>query len=81
MSDGKDEKLSKARRVARSDKTRYDILCAACGAAAQVPFKPAPGRRVFCHPCHLARRATRQGEGSEAQQGIHVGDDESGIVE
>ena len=30
---------------------RYDILCTECGAAAIVPFRPSPGRPVYCLPC------------------------------
>jgi CxxC-x17-CxxC domain-containing protein len=32
------------------------ITCDACGAQAEVPFKPAEGREVFCPACYRARR-------------------------
>jgi CxxC-x17-CxxC domain-containing protein len=37
---------------------RYPITCKACGAEAEVPFKPAEGRDLFCQPCYRARRAS-----------------------
>lgn len=30
----------------------HDITCSECGAAAQVPFKPADGRPVYCRDCY-----------------------------
>jgi len=32
------------------------ITCDSCGAQAEVPFKPAEGREVFCPTCYRARR-------------------------
>ncbi len=32
------------------------ITCDACGAQAEVPFKPAEGREVYCPACYRARR-------------------------
>ena len=29
----------------------YDAVCSKCGAQTQVPFKPVPGREVFCKEC------------------------------
>lgn len=34
----------------------YSITCNSCGAQAEVPFKPAEGREVFCQPCYRARK-------------------------
>jgi CxxC-x17-CxxC domain-containing protein len=34
----------------------FAITCDACGAKAEVPFKPADGREVFCPTCYRARR-------------------------
>lgn len=36
----------------------FPITCNACGAQAEVPFKPAEGREVFCPTCYRARRPT-----------------------
>ncbi len=30
----------------------YDITCSKCGAKDTIPFKPAPGREIFCHACY-----------------------------
>ena len=32
------------------------ILCADCGMAALVPFRPRYQRQVFCPPCHRRRK-------------------------
>ena len=34
----------------------FPITCNTCGAQAEVPFKPAEGREVFCPTCYRARR-------------------------
>jgi CxxC-x17-CxxC domain-containing protein len=34
----------------------FSITCTTCGAQAEVPFKPAEGRDVFCPTCYRARR-------------------------
>jgi CxxC-x17-CxxC domain-containing protein len=34
----------------------FPITCNTCGAQAEVPFKPAEGRDVFCPACYRARR-------------------------
>lgn len=40
----------KARR--RHNRRRlYDAVCSKCGTQTQVPFKPVPGREVFCRDC------------------------------
>ena len=33
----------------------FDALCAACGAPARVPFRPAAGRPVYCRDCYATR--------------------------
>ncbi|MSP61237.1 MAG: hypothetical protein EXR72_13005 [Myxococcales bacterium] len=38
----------------------YDGTCAACGAAARVPFQPSEGRPVYCRDC-FANRSTGSG--------------------
>ncbi len=37
---------------------RFDITCQTCGTAATVPFKPLPGRDIFCPACYRARKGT-----------------------
>jgi CxxC-x17-CxxC domain-containing protein len=34
----------------------FSITCDSCGAQAEVPFKPAEGREVFCQSCYRARK-------------------------
>lgn len=33
------------------DRQMHDATCTRCGANTQVPFKPTPGRPVFCRDC------------------------------
>jgi CxxC-x17-CxxC domain-containing protein len=42
----------------RPEPPRYPITCKACGAEAEVPFKPTEGRDLFCKPCYRSRRAS-----------------------
>jgi CxxC-x17-CxxC domain-containing protein len=67
----------KAPRQPRPERPKYDIVCATCGAAAQVPFKPLEGRQVFCQECYRARRAT----GQAAAPAPDVTSTDTGIVE
>jgi CxxC-x17-CxxC domain-containing protein len=39
----------------------FDATCAQCGAAARVPFKPAPGRPVYCRDCYASRGSSMGG--------------------
>jgi CxxC-x17-CxxC domain-containing protein len=34
----------------------FPITCDSCGTQAEVPFKPAEGREVYCQPCYRARK-------------------------
>ncbi|MFH1435535.1 MAG: zinc-ribbon domain containing protein [Pseudomonadota bacterium] len=36
-------------RPARRD---YEITCSKCGEKDRIPFRPSPGRDVFCHACY-----------------------------
>ena len=35
----------------RGERQMFDTTCTRCGSATQVPFKPTPGRDVFCRDC------------------------------
>ena len=35
----------------RKSRKMYDAVCSQCGAQTQVPFKPVPGREVYCKDC------------------------------
>lgn len=40
----------------RPQRESYPAVCAECGAATTVPFKPTEGRPVYCRDCLRARR-------------------------
>lgn len=40
----------------RAQAEMFSITCNACGTSAEVPFKPAEGREVFCQACYRARK-------------------------
>ncbi|APR82896.1 Hypothetical protein A7982_08245 [Minicystis rosea] len=40
----------------RPDAEMFSITCNSCGSNAEVPFKPAEGREVFCQACYRARK-------------------------
>ncbi|MEA3189947.1 MAG: hypothetical protein QOD77_529 [Thermoplasmata archaeon] len=37
-----------------ADRPMFDATCTRCGTTTQVPFKPTPGRDVFCRDCFRA---------------------------
>lgn len=37
----------------------HDAVCAECGNATQVPFKPTEGKPVYCRECYRKRRPKR----------------------
>ena len=39
----------------------HEAPCAQCGASARVPFRPVPGRPVYCRDCFAARAASAGG--------------------
>jgi CxxC-x17-CxxC domain-containing protein len=39
-----------------ADRQMFDVTCTRCGSAAQVPFKPTPGREVLCRDCFRGGR-------------------------
>jgi CxxC-x17-CxxC domain-containing protein len=38
-------------RDVRGKRELFDATCATCGTATRVPFKPTPGRPVYCRDC------------------------------
>ncbi len=44
----------------RPQREMFDATCAACGAPARVPFRPAEGRPVYCRDCY-SNRSTGSG--------------------
>ena len=49
----------KARRQnnRRGQRRMYDAVCSKCGVQTQVPFKPIPGKEVYCKDCFSAIHA------------------------
>lgn len=39
------------KQSARANRVMYDAVCANCGAACKVPFKPREDRPVYCSEC------------------------------
>ncbi len=37
----------------------HDVICADCGKATQVPFKPRGDRPVYCRECFQKHRGSR----------------------
>lgn len=61
--DGAGGNQSRPRSAGRErdhEREMFDAVCAACGASARVPFRPANGRPVYCRECY----SSRQGQGS-----------------
>ncbi|TLZ96423.1 MAG: hypothetical protein E6J97_09370 [Methanobacteriota archaeon] len=48
----------------RGPRQMFDAVCADCGQATQVPFKPDPARPVYCRDC-FAKRRPRRSAGAE----------------
>lgn len=65
-------------RRERSDRSRFeergmhDATCAKCGNACQVPFRPTPGKDVFCDNCFEKTGSKDNGELIEQIKGLHV---------
>lgn len=57
---GYDNGEGNGNRGPRPPREMFDATCAACGAPAKVPFRPAAGRPVYCRDCYTSR----QGQGS-----------------
>lgn len=41
-----------ARGGTRAPREMFDAVCATCGTATQVPFRPTAGRPVYCRECY-----------------------------
>jgi CxxC-x17-CxxC domain-containing protein len=49
----------------------YRIVCADCGKASEIPFKPSPGRPVYCKEC-FSRRKNSGGLFKAKQEGRFI---------
>lgn len=45
----------------RPERTMFKAVCADCGVQCEVPFKPQPGRDIYCKACFGARKAGFKG--------------------
>jgi CxxC-x17-CxxC domain-containing protein len=50
-------------RAPRGARELHDAVCATCGAATRVPFKPQSGRPVYCRECYHSSRGQGSGYG------------------
>ena len=46
-------------RGAGGSREMFDAVCASCGAAARVPFRPVAGRPVYCRDCYAGQSDRR----------------------
>jgi CxxC-x17-CxxC domain-containing protein len=53
---GQDRAQPAFERKPRPDRPSFSITCSGCNTQAEVPFKPAEGRDVFCQACYRAKR-------------------------
>lgn len=53
----------------RHDGRMYDGVCCECGAPVQVPFKPLPGRNLYCKSCFQAHGGVRPELGESGEDG------------
>jgi CxxC-x17-CxxC domain-containing protein len=47
-----------------SQKTMFEAKCNSCGKTAMVPFKPTPGKPVYCRECFSNRSSKQQTSGN-----------------
>jgi len=49
--------VSKPTMTPRLERQMFPATCTACSKETSVPFKPAPGKPVYCRDCFVPRRA------------------------
>ena len=47
---------SARKNAARGEREMFEAVCAECGNACKVPFKPTEGKPVYCSECFAARK-------------------------
>lgn len=45
-----------SRNGSHAPREMFAAVCSACGAETQVPFRPTPGKPVYCRDCFQARK-------------------------
>ncbi|MFA7244692.1 MAG: CxxC-x17-CxxC domain-containing protein [Candidatus Magasanikbacteria bacterium] len=48
-------------RPSFEDRQMHDAICDKCGSECQVPFRPTPGKEIFCNNCFVRKDDTRGG--------------------
>ena len=51
-------------------KPMFEVKCTVCGNATTVPFKPTPGKPVYCRTCFSKHRTTRSESASSNNEGF-----------
>lgn len=51
-----------------ADKQMHDVVCIKCGKNCQVPFRPTPGKPVFCSDCFKQGGSGGKGSGEVIEQ-------------
>jgi len=54
---GRNRHQNKNRGANKRKRVSHEIVCVTCGVTTRVPFKPIPGKPVFCPDCYKAARA------------------------
>jgi CxxC-x17-CxxC domain-containing protein len=73
----RDSRPSRPNRDSRPSRPRFEITCSVCQAVAEVPFRPAEGRQVYCPRCYRAKKGNER----LATDGLDVDEADLGIVE
>ncbi len=55
-------------RGSTGERQLFSAVCTACGKETQVPFKPTPGKPVYCRDCY-SKRGGRSGQRSPMATG------------
>ena len=50
------------KQAIRAKRPMYDAVCATCGAACKVPFRPRPDRPVYCSECFAKMTESAEAE-------------------
>lgn len=48
-----------AQRAGSGSRELFDAVCTSCGVTTQVPFRPTPGKPVYCRECFQSSKAAR----------------------
>ena len=69
---GEGRKKNQKKRSRSNGRAAHDIVCEECGIETKVPFKPIPGKPVFCRDCHKKllekQRSEKKAGGEDAAQ-------------